>query len=158
MQIEDAVYQLLKTDAAVTAIVSGRIFQGVMPQEVHSYPGIVYRAPEDGGRAIIRTLEGGCTLVSQRIKVFSAAHKANQSGPLDIAVIKCLDEFSGTVTEPDTSPEESIEIQGIYLTQPDQGLAHAYQYVDKTKLHEFISEFDCYFIDPSRISESDPES
>ena len=149
MLIEDAIYQILKANAAVTARVAGRFFSGVAPQTVHATPYIVYRAD---GHEIVGTLEGGCELVRTRIEIFSAATTAGDAALTDAAVIKALHEFRGTVVKEDTSPEESIVVQGIYAT-PN---CHEHGYVDKTKLHEFFSEFDCHYTDPSRITESEP--
>lgn len=155
MQIEEAIYKLLKTSGTVTDLVVGRIFAGVIPQENHTWPALCYRAPADTGRGreVIRVLEGGCTLVRQRIQIFSAGRTYGAASTLDQAVSSVLDEFRGTVVKDATSPEESIDIQGIFLAPRGNGLAHAYQYVDKTKLHEFISEFDCNFTDLTRISD-----
>lgn len=149
MLIEQAIYKLLKDDSGVTALVAGRIFAGIWKQEVSTYPGIVYRAPGDGRREIVRVLESGCSLVKQPIHVFSAAKSYGQAAILDSLICTALDEFRGNVADTSVSPPESIEIQGIFLTR----MAHAHQYQDRTQLHEFISEFDCHFIDPLRPTE-----
>lgn len=144
MNIEQAVYQILKTDAGIIALVSGRIFAGVAPQEVHDDQFLVYRSA--GDRRHVRTLEGGCALFTQRMHVFSAGRKYGQAAVLDDVVIQVLDEFRNTVTLPATSPPESIFIEGIFLTP----LAHEYDYIDSTQRHQFISEFECTFLDPVR--------
>jgi hypothetical protein len=152
VNIEQALYKLLKTDAAVSGFVAGRIFAGVMPQQVETYPAIAYRAPAAGGRGAgsretFHTLPSGCTLVRQRLQVFSAAKTYGEAALLDEAVYTLLDEFRGTVIRDGSSPEESIDIQGVFLGDP----AHAYVFEDKTQLHQFVSEFAFNFIDPSRI-------
>lgn len=144
MNIEQAIYQILKTDSGITARVAGRIFAGVAPQQVHDDEYLVYRSA--GDRRIVRTLEGGCALFSQRMHVFSTGKKYGRAATLDDLVILTLDEFRNTVTLPDTSPSETLFIESIFLTP----LSHEYQYVDKTERHEFISEFDCHYLDPSR--------
>lgn len=148
MLIEQAIYKLLKDNSGVTALVAGRIFAGIWKQEVSNYPGVLYRAPADGRREIVRVLEGGCSLVMQPIHVFSAAKTYGQAATLDSLVCTALDEFRGTVTDTSVSPPGSIEIQRIFLTR----LAHAHQFTDRTQLHEFTSEFNCHFIDPLRLS------
>lgn len=149
MLIDQVIYKLLKADSGITALVAGRIFAGIWKQEVTTYPGIVYHAPADGRREVVRVLQSGCSLVKQPIHVFSAARSYGQAATLDARVNVVLDEFRGTVTDVTVSPPESIVVQGIFLTR----LAHAHQYDDKTQLHEFISEFDCHFIDPLRPTE-----
>jgi hypothetical protein len=146
--IEQVIYKLLKTNMDVTDLVAGRIFAGIVPQTIATFPLVMYKTPEDGGREVVRTIQGGCSLVRQRMRLFSAARTYGEAALLDAAVYGCLDEFFGTVINEQVSPPESIDIQGIFLAQP----AHAHQFVDKTQLHEFISEFDCHFIDPSRLS------
>lgn len=147
MLIEQAVYKILKTDPGVTALVVGRIFAGVMPQQNQTFPAIVYRAPADSGRMNVYTLEGGIALVRQRIQVFSAGRTYGQAALVDAAVGDALDEYRGTVVNLEASPSESIDIQGIFTTL----VSHAHQYVDTTQLHEFITEFECHFIDPRRV-------
>ena len=72
MLIEQAIYQILKNDAGVIALVGNRIFYGVLDQIVN-YPAIAYRPPAVGNRTLLRTLGGGCSLVSQRVHVYSAS-------------------------------------------------------------------------------------
>lgn len=144
MDIEDAIYEILKADAGVIAVVSGRIFGGVIRETLKTFPVVMYKS--DGGRKPIRTLQGGCSLVSQRIRVFSAAPGLSVASDVDYAVHAALDEFRGTVGN-GASPEETIEVQSIY----SQPLSHDHEYVDKTELHQFVSDFDCHFIDPRRI-------
>lgn len=148
MLIEQAIYKILKTTAGVTNLVVGRIFAGVMPQQNTTYPAIVYRTPPDGGRLMTEVLEGGCSLVRQRIHVFSAGRTYGQAALVDAAVGDALQEYHGTVYNTDASPQESIDIQSIFMTL----MSHAHQYVDKTELHEFVTEFECYFIDPRRLT------
>lgn len=147
MNIEQAIYSLLKANTAITDEVEGRIFAGIWKQEVITYPGIVYRPPPEGGKDIVRVLESGCALVRQRMHVFSAAKRFGQAAELDNAVIGCLDEYRGTVISFEQSPAESIDIQAIFLTSP----AHSYMYDDRTKVHQFISVFECHYIDPQRV-------
>jgi hypothetical protein len=148
VNIEQAIYQILKNDTGVTDFVDGRIFAGIWKQEVTTYPGIVYRPPADGGRREVRTLPGGCTLVEQRMQVFSAAKKYGPAAELDYAVTQALGEFRNTVTNTELSPEEALDIQGIYLDAP----AHGHSFEDKSQVHQFLSEFLCFYIDTTRLS------
>lgn len=153
MLIEEAVYQLLSANAGVTALASGRIFAGVLPQDLQNYPAIAYRAPATGNRMNRRTIqvmEGGCSLVAQRIHVFSAAKGKRDYGPaaeLDAAVCGALEDYQGTVSIPASSPLESIYVQGIFATT----LAHAYGFDDKTQTHNFVTEFEIHYTDPNRL-------
>lgn len=151
MLVEQAVYQILKTDAAIIALVGSRIFYGVLDQIV-TYPAIAYRPPAAGNRTLIRTMQGGCSLVSQRVHVYSASKGrgnaiAQQAALLDAAVSKALDEYSGTIEDLTVSPSESITIQAIFST----GLAHRYVYDDPQQVHNFLTEFEIHYTDPQRL-------
>lgn len=146
MLIEEAIYRILKADSQVTGVVASKIFSGVAKQSVTA-PYLVYRAPAEGGRRITEVLEGGCALVQQDIDVFSVGTNYGAAATLDSHVENALHEYSGTVVNTDLSPSESIDIQRIFLNLP----AHGHQYVDDTKLHEFVSRFRCYFLDPLRL-------
>lgn len=144
MIIEDVFYQLLKGDATLVAFRAGRLFLGAAKPEVEP-PYQVYRA--SSGRQIIETLEGGVALTRQRMLVVSAAKKATDAADMDEATIHRLNEFSGVVTLPGTSPVESITVQGIFLAP----LAHDGDYDDRSGLHEYASEFVCHYLDPRRL-------
>lgn len=149
MLIESALYHLLKADAAVMAIVQGRIFSGVLPNELAAFPALCYRPPQRGGRKVVRTINAGCALVEQPLYVFSAA-KTNYGAAarLDDAIFHALDEFRGEVIDTTTSPAESIKIETIITTD----LSHSYAYVDDIRLHQFITEYLFHYIDPIRQS------
>lgn len=148
MQIESALYQLLKNATAITNLVSGRIFSGVLPKSLEQFPAIVYRPPQRGGRRVVRTINGGCALVEQPIYIFSAA-KTNygEAARLDDAIFQTLDDFPRTdVMDPTTSPPDSIRIEAIITTD----LSHSYAYVDDVMLHQFITEYLFHYVDPTR--------
>lgn len=150
MNVETAVYRLLTQDSGVSGIVSSRVFGGVLKQDV-VYPAIAYRP--SGPRRVLRVMEGGCALFSQQMAVFSVtddAHGAFKTSVLlDEAVFAALDEFSGTVSD-GGSPEDTLEIQAIFSGH----VAHEYQHRDLggKRLHEFLTEFDVHYIDPTRSS------
>lgn len=145
MTIEDAIYHILRNNSGVTALVSGRIFGGILGESIRTYPAICYRP--NPPRTVVRTLDGGCTLVLQHISVFSASRTFDAASDTDDAVRAALDEFRGTVSNGE-SPEETISIQNILMTP----VSHEHQYVDKTQLHEFETEFECHFLDPQRLT------
>ena len=150
MNVETAVYRLLIQDSGVSGVVSGRIFGGVLAQDV-VYPAIAYRP--DGARVKIRTMEGGCALWSQRMAVFSVTDQAHggfrTAIQLDDAVDLALDEYFGTVTN-GGSPEDTLEIQAIFSDRP----SHAYQMRDLggARLHECLTVFVVNYVGPDRSS------
>lgn len=148
MLIETALYQILKADATITSLVSGRIFSGVLPKELTDFPAIVYRPPQKGGRKVVRTINAGCALVEQPLYVFSAS-KVNYGAAarLDDAIFHVLDEFPRTdVLDPTTSPPDSIRVEAIISTE----LSHSYAFVDDMKIHQFITEYLFHYVDPIR--------
>jgi len=159
MEIETAFYQILKNNAPLTALNAARVFSGQVPQKWDGDTAIALRPSPDKNREIIRTLEGGCTLVNEWFIVFSVTKGAQGAtypftlcNRLDRAVIAALDEFTGTVIDPATSPTESIEVQEIITTDN----THLYGYDEKTKTHQFISEFRVSYTDVSRIVLQNP--
>lgn len=146
MLIEQAIYKILKADTGVTDQVVGRIFSGVAPQALTTYPVVVYRP--NGNRRIVALLDGGCTLVQQRIEILSGGRTFAEAALTDAAVGDALHEFHDTVVNLDASPQESIDVQGIFMDLP----AHEYVFDDKTQLHQFVTDFMCHFIDPRRIT------
>lgn len=148
MLIESALYQILKNTTAITDLVSGRIFSGVLPKELKQFPSIVYRPPQRGGRRVVRTINGGCALVEQPIYIFSAA-KTNygEAARLDDAIFQVLDDFPRTdIVDPTTSPADHIRIEAIITTE----LSHSYAFVDDMQLHQFITEYLFHYVDPTR--------
>jgi hypothetical protein len=135
----------LKNDGGVSALVGGRIFSGIIPQDTRIYPAIAYRPR--GTRDVVRVLGGGCALVSQQFDVFVAS-KANlgEASRVDNAVTQALDEYRGTVGNGE-SPEETITIQQVFSALP----AHSYAYDDKTETHQFITSFEFHYLDPMRL-------
>jgi len=159
MEIETALYQILKNNAPLTALNAARLFSGEVAQKWDGPTAIAIRPSPSKNREIIRTFEGGCTLVNEWFITFSVVRGAQGAtypyttcNKLDRAVIAALDEFAGTVIDPATSPTESIEVQEIITTDN----THLYGYDDKTKTHQFISEFRVSYTDVSRIVLQNP--
>ncbi len=149
MLIESALYQILKNSVAITNLVSGRIFSGVLPKKLEQYPALVYRPPQRGGRRVVRTINGNCALVEQPLYIFSAS-KVNygEAARLDDAIFQVLDEFPRTdIADPTTSPVESLRIETVITTD----LSHSYAFVDDIGLHQFITEYLFHYIDPTRL-------
>lgn len=148
MLVESALYQILKADTAVMAIVQGRIFSGVIPKKLDKFPALCYRPPQRGGRKVVRTINGGCALVEQPLYIFSAS-KTNygEAARLDDAIFHALDEYEREdIIDPTTSPADSIRIEAVLTTE----LSHSYAFVDDIGLHQFITEYLFHYVDPIR--------
>jgi hypothetical protein len=141
MQIEEAVYQILKTDARVRALVGGRIFSGKFPQTL-TYPAICYRAPVDNRRRHVRALDGSLALITDWIDVLSAS-KLNygEAARLDEVMALALQDYRGTVTDP-LDGTKHIDIQRIVPSE----LAHNFINDERTEVKQFITRFDCTYL------------
>lgn len=146
MILEEGIYNILKANTALTALVAGRIFAGWVPQTVTTYPALRYFS--DGQKQFVDTLAGGVSLVGQRIVIQTAGRSYGDAAKADEAVIAALHEFSGTVSQSVASPAESIQIQRIFLDVP----AHSHDYTDDLQLHEFVSAFWCHFLEPRLVT------
>jgi hypothetical protein len=146
LEIEQAVGLILKAASGVTTITSQRIEPGIVPEQYATDAFITFEP--DGDREHVQTLGGGIALVAQPIVVHSNARTFREAALLDAEVIDALDEFRGVVTNSLVSPEETLTVQGIFIDHP----AHKWQYVDKTRMHEFVTRFICKFEEYRRLS------
>lgn len=137
MQVEQAIFNLLKSNAAVAAFVGARIYPVVMPQNIAAFPALVYRVVTFEDEEILES-PGQSTFATWRIRVISVG-KGEDSYPqvkrLDRAVRTALQGFVGTVT--DDISHESIVIQCIF-TDTIFDLA----YDDKTETQQTATDFD----------------
>ncbi len=149
MDIETAIYRLLKDNSGVSGIVSGRIWFGELKQNV-TYPAIAYKPL--GDRVTTRTLDGLCSLTVETYLVFSADRLENKSvaSRLDSAVFAALDQFRGVVSD-GGSPEETLTVVGIF------GRGHKYE--DDSQYRQgdahivnFVSEFEVHYLNPLKQS------
>lgn len=148
MLIESALYQILKRDSVIMSIVQGRIFSGVLPNKLDSFPALCYRPPQRGGRRVVRTINSGCALIEQPLYIFSAS-KTNygEAARLDDAIFHVLDEFQREdVADVSMSPPDTIRVETVITTD----LSHSYAYVDDMRLHQFITEYLFHYVDPIR--------
>ncbi len=117
MLVEQALRQILLNDAGVSAIVSGRIFPGTLAQSV-TYPAIVYRLTRRASDPVMTPR--GTSLPMSRYWLISTS-KGSGSGSyqaaklLDEAVRLALQGYNGTVTLTSSSPQVSVQIQGIFF-------------------------------------------
>lgn len=136
MLVENALFKILKTNAALIALIQTRVYPGVLPQTVE-YPAIAYRRV---GKEKVKVLDPSGTLydlVKYRFRFFATSKGADKYGEakkLEKLIEFALD-FQGTVIDDTVSPVESYEIQGIF---PETSFD---QYDDKTQTHQAVSDF-----------------
>src|SRR5689334_827757 len=129
---EQALHALLQSSAAVSAMVEGRIYPNVLPQDV-TYPAIAYRV---ASTAHVESLDGSSGLRRTRFRIYSATKGFDQYGAaklLDEAVRLSLQGFSGDVElSPPESPEDTLRVQGI------SALSAFDQYDDLIESHQIL--------------------
>lgn len=142
MYVHEAIRLRLLADADVTAITEN-IYRGYLSQNV-TYPAVAYRSPDN--ERVDATLDEFNALGLRRLEFtfFSTTNKANggidTADALDRAIRACLEGFVGTITDTDASPDESVDIQGIFHANTFDG------YDDKTETSQVVSRYDVYAI------------
>ncbi len=140
MFAHEALRLRLIADTAVSALISSRIFAGVLKQGV-AYPAVAYR--QIGADSVERLEERGHSgLANFRYRFFSTTNLA--SGGYDTAkdvaeaIRLSLQGFSGTITDSSVSPIETINIEGIFHRFTLDG------YDDSTQTYQVISDYDVW--------------
>lgn len=132
--------QILRDDADVSALVSSRIFEFPMSQSNTTWPVIVYRSPD--------TVPEGQTIDSPQsgppdteVVVFSVSKGVigglsprQVSSRVDKAVRAALHGYKDVVVI-DSSPQEMIDIQGIFFTRGADG------HDDASQTYQYLSVF-----------------
>lgn len=142
MYVHEALQVRLLADADVTAITEN-ISRGYLGQ-TPNYPAAVYRSPDED--RLDETLDEFNAIGLRRLEFtfFSTANKAtggiDAADELDRAIRACLEGFVGTITDADASPDESVDIQGIFHV----GKFDFYD--DKTETSQVVSRYDVYAI------------
>lgn len=140
MMIEQAIYEILTANAAVVALVSDRVYPGIITQGA-TLPALAYQPVE---REIIQALNASCKLVRKRIRVFSVTRRetgGDYTGAfaLDLAVNEALNRFAGEVFNNSVSPPvDSIKIQDIFAET--RGLLPD----DNTEARQVFSDFNVW--------------
>jgi hypothetical protein len=151
LTLEEAIVILLNQSAELAAQVGGRIYGGWFPQDVR-YPAVAYKSPPPGwpgNRNVRRTIAGGCSLVEERIHLFTKAQGQGEYGTaslIDRIVTSLLDEFVGVVAD-SSSPPNTLRIHGIFATED----SHLSRYTDVDQIHHFFTEFLVKYEDPMRV-------
>lgn len=150
MIIETAAYQLLKGDASILSIVQDganiKIFGGAEFPADDDFPVLVYKPPPSGGREMPMVMGGDTPLISQPMQFISLSRHFKQAARLDHYVFLKLSDYAGSVSDPTTSPAESLTIQGVFLDQPN----HGYSYLEELRVHQFLSQYVFRYIDPDK--------
>lgn len=141
MFIGEALFELLRTNAGVSAIIGNRIYPAILPQDC-IYPAISFRKSLLQKDPVLDVRSSG--LVKKRYLIFSTAQLVDspmrayaQAEQLDEAVRLCLEGFRGIVMNT-ISPPGSIEIQGIFHVL-SQDL-----YDDSTQTYQTISGYEVW--------------
>ncbi len=141
MQVEEALYKLLRDNDAVAAIVDDRIYPTILDREV-DYPAIAYRHVPSGEH--IAGLLGSSGLKRSRFRIFSTARKVASGYAVSIqlaeAVRLALQGFRGEVFHDTLS--ESVFIQNI-IAESSHDL-----YDDKTETFQRAEDFDIWVQEP----------
>jgi hypothetical protein len=130
--VEAALAQILKTDAALNALVSGRIYANVLKQDI-TYPAVAYRL-RSREHALILEQRGSAGFVKSRFAIFSAGEEYSDVKEVDETIRLALHGFQNNVI----IGLEIFEIKGIFaLTSTDF-------FDDTTQTHQVMSEFDVF--------------
>lgn len=135
MLVHEALRLRLLDDAEVAAITEG-IYLGVLSQGV-DLPAVAYRQVDKATDPTLMTENRGHPGASEfRYRYFSTCNgNADEAVELDEAIRLCLEGFVGTITDTDSSPDEAVEILGIF----HEGTYYGYD--DETETHQMITEY-----------------
>lgn len=143
MLVEQALQQILSDDAGVSALVNGRIYAGTLPQSV-DYPAIAYRLVSSSREPLLASRS---TSPPNSRYVFFSASKGVVAGVgakkmsllVDKAVRLALQGYKDVVILTASSPEEMVDIQGIFFQDASD------TYDDPTQTHQSASTFDVHY-------------
>lgn len=137
MLVHEALRLQLIADAGVLALVSSRIFPAVTPQTV-TQPTVYYRTLNEDSDFILET-PGYSGLGVFQIR-YSAAAPLSAGGydtaqEVRQAIRQCLEGFQGLITDTESSPDETLDIKGVFLAGTDEF------YHDPTQTHHAMVDF-----------------
>lgn len=136
MYAHEAIRLRLLANSEVTAI-TDRIYMGFLSQSVE-YPAASYRFFD---AETMKVLEPFMTVhpFNQLFRFYSvsnlASGGADQAFALDLAILRSLDGFSGTITDATVSPVETVDIKGIFHQRTVN------DYDDKSQTYTFITDY-----------------
>ncbi len=116
-QIENEVFKVLSTTAAITALVSTRIFPAFIPQAATAFPALVY---EKTGGSRINSLSGYTGLQNPIIEINIYAERTTTLQAVSTVVLAAMDTStlfkSHALDEPFDSYDDDVEIKTRTLT------------------------------------------
>jgi len=116
VDIKQAVYKVLSTNSGITALASGGVFGGKLPQRITA-PAIVFRLEDTEDMPILNS--PGVSNLTKSTFRFGCVARGDGNGAYDIAseldaaLRACLQGLSGTISD-DLSPESTIGIAGAW--------------------------------------------
>lgn len=134
MQVHEALRLRLIADATVAALIEARIYPAKAPQSA-AKPTIFYKVLNTEDE---ETHSGVADIARTSIRFSASSQSYDEAKELSEAIRLCLQDFSGTVTDTDASPDETLEINGIFRTNTDEF------YHDPTQTHHVLSDFDVW--------------
>lgn len=141
--IEDALKQILSDDADVSALVSNRIYPGVL-QDASPLPGVAFRVVDTEREPVLDSKTHGPTLA--RFVFFSVAKDISGTNSprrmaslIDKAVRHALQGYKDVVIVDSISPAEMVDVQGIFFVTASD------TFDDRTKTYQAASVFDVHF-------------
>lgn len=133
--IEEAIQQILRLDAGVSARASTRIYPGSFPQNL-TYPAVAYRLDTREHPTRLES-RGSSGIALSRFEFSIVAQTYLEAKYLDEAIRLSLHGYQATVTR-DTGTPETIEIKGIFaLTSRDL-------FQDATQNHYVFSQYNVH--------------
>lgn len=138
MQVEQAIFKILRSDAAVAALCGTRIHPGVLPQSV-IFPAIAFRTVffEDQTRLEYPGSSGFGTWRIRTFAVMRGEDGYDVAKRLDKQIRLAMQGFRGTVVDDTVSPQEFLVIQCVFTNT-----TFDLPYDDKTQTHQIASDFD----------------
>lgn len=131
LDVEEAIFVLLSTDAGVTGMIGQRIYAPVLPQTA-IYPAFSFRCEEE---ETITALDGSLGLCKSLIRVFCASKASAADARALARLVKlALVDYSGTVDD-GQSPPDTLVIQNIEAVGRFSG------FDDRTQTRQVIRDF-----------------
>ncbi len=116
-QIENEVFKVLSTTAAITALVSTRIFPAFIPQAATAFPALVY---EKTGGSRINSLSGYTGLQNPIIEINVHAERTTTLQAVSTVVLAAMDAStlfkSHALDDPFDAYDDDVEIKTRTLT------------------------------------------
>lgn len=136
MFVHEALKLRLIADPGVLALVSERIYPATTPQKTLQ-PTVYYRTLNEDSDFIFDS-PGYSGLGLYQIRYSAAANglgSFSTAQEVRQAIRQCLEGFQGLITDTESSPDETLDIKGIFLAGTDEF------YHDPTQTHHAMVDF-----------------